>query len=275
MIGERGVMKTIREGTVGKAKLPLVQTGEGFGDWRDLCPVRPEPIDPRCFEVVQLSRIKALEVIRLGLPKVRAHPWREDASSLDALFGLETETHCFNEAPHQWIDPLEPQITKGFVYFLTDCSLERQRARCLSFAKAALACSPRSIPIKSEWKPLKVRAEAEENRIDILVELSDGKTHFGVAIEAKFGHRLTPGQLEKAEQHVLDQSGPAWDSSRSAFLVVAPLISRIDAKLLKPRPYWQPVSWWSFLTRLEHEIDGSHDCVEYRRFRRSVWYKAY
>ncbi len=244
-------------------------------DWRDLCAVRPARIDLHCFEVVQQSRTKAIEAIRSGLPKIRAHPWHEDAVSLGALFGLGAETHCFNEAPHEWIDPLEPQITKGFVHFLTNCSLERQRTRCLSFARAALACSPGSIAIEGEWQPLTVRAEAEENRIDILVELSDGETRFGAAIEAKFGHRLTPGQLEKAEKHVLGQSGCGWDSSRSAFLVVAPLISRIDAKLLKPRPLWRPVSWWSFLTRLEHEIDESHDCADYRRFRRSVWYKAY
>lgn len=245
------------------------------GNWRALSQLKSTPIDTRCFDVVQRSRVNAIEAIRSGLPGVRPRPWRDEAASLGKPFRLQAAIHCFNEAPHAWIDPLEPQITKGFVYFLTTGPQDRQRARCLSFVKAALACSPRTVKIEDTWHPLSFCAEAEENRIDMLVELTDGKTRFGAAIEAKFGHRLTPGQLEKAESHVLDQAGRAWDTARSAFLVIAPLVGRIDTKQLKSRPYWRPTSWWAFLVALDHQIDGLQDCADYRRFRRSVWHKAY
>lgn len=244
-------------------------------DWRVLSQLGAAPIDTRWFDVAQRNRVHAIEAIRAGLPHVCAHTWPSDIASLGTLFGLEAETHCFSEAPHDWIDPLEPQITKGFVHFLSSGLPERQRSRCLSFVKAALACCPSSQSINETWRPVSACAEAEENRIDILVELTDGQSRFGAAIEAKFGHHLTPGQLEKAERHVLDEDGRAWDPSRSAFLIVAPLLSRVDAKLLKPHPRWRTVSWWAFLTWLEQEIDGAQDCVDYRRFQRSVWHKAY
>ena len=245
------------------------------GDWRNLSQLKPAAIDTRSFDVAQRSRVNAIKVIRSGLPKVRAHPWHDGNASLAALFGLSTESHCFSEAPHEWIDPLEPQITKGFVHFLTNGPHHRQRERCLSFVKAAMACSPRSKSIGEEWQPLSVCAEAEENRIDILVELTDGKSRFGAVIEAKFGHRLTQGQLKKAEGHVLDRDGRAWNLPCSAFLIIAPLTSQIDPELLKSSPNWMPVSWWAFLTRLDMEIDAAQDCGDYRRFRRSVWNKSY
>ncbi len=245
------------------------------GDWRDLLSVQTAPFNARWLDVVQKNSENAIEAIRSGLPNIRAYPWQQDATNIAALFGLEAETHCFNEQPHEWLNPLEPQITKGFVHFLNSGSPERQRSRCLSFVKAALACSPRSLPISGQWQPLSVCAVAEEKRIDILVELTDGKSRFGVVIEAKFDHHLTQGQMEIAEKHVLDQNERAWDSSRSAFLVIAPDINQIETRLLRKAPNWRPVSWWAFLIRLEREIEGTHDCADYRRLRRSVWSKAY
>lgn len=259
-----------------RSTTPDHRSARSFGaDWRVLSQMKAAPIDTRWFDVAQRDRVHAIEAICRGLPHVRPYPWPSGFASLGALFGLDAETHCFGETPHGWIDPLEPQITKGFVHFLSSGSPDRRRARCLSFVKAALACSPCSQSIKEAWRPVSACAEAEENRIDILVELTDGQSRFGAAIEAKFGHHLTPGQLEAADRHVLDLDGRSWDPSRSAFLVIAPLLSQIDVELLKPNPRWRPLSWWAFLTKLEQEIDGAQDCVDYRRFRRSVWYKAY
>lgn len=229
------------------------------------------PIDVRWFDIVQRSRENAIAAIRSGLSAVRIYPWRDELLSLGRPFKLQADAHCFGEEPHAWIDPLEPQITKGFVHFMTTGPQERQRARCLSFVKAALACAPKATKIGAVWRPLSFCAEAEEHRIDILVELTDGKSRFGAAIEAKFDHRLTAGQLEKAENHVLDRNGRAWEPARSAFLVISPLVSKIDAKLIR----WRSVSWWAFLVALEHETDAMNDCANYRRFRRSVWHKAY
>lgn len=245
------------------------------GDWRVLSARQTAPIDQRWFEVVNRSRTGAIAAIRSGIPAVRPRPWHEDRSGLETIFGLTAATHCFDEPPHGWAHLLEPQITRGFVHFLNEGDGQRRSARCLSFVRAALACSPRSRPIPQGWQPTGAVAEAEENRIDILVELTDGHRRFGAAIEAKFGHKLTSGQLEKAEDHVTDRKGRHWDAARSAFLVIAPLTQRIDRKLLARRPNWYAASWWAFLNRLEREIGQSDDCRDYRRFRRTVWYRSY
>lgn len=245
------------------------------GDWRVLSARQTAPIDQRWFEVVNRSRADAIDAIRSGIPNVRPRPWREERSGLETIFGLTALTHCFDEPPHSWAHLLEPQITRGFVHFLNDGDEKRRAARCLSFVRAALACSRRSSPIPPGWQAAGAVAEAEENRIDILVELTDGRRRFGAAIEAKFGHKLTSGQLEKAENHVTDRKGRQWDAARSAFLVIAPLTQRIDRKLLARRPDWAPVSWWAFLNRLEREITEYDDCRDYRRFRRTVWYRSY
>lgn len=246
-----------------------------WADWRVLSDRQSAAIDVSWFDVVNKTRAGAIEAIRSGIPTVRHQPRSEELSGLSTVFGLNATTHCFNELPHSWAHLLEPQITRGFVHFLNEGDADRRRARCLSFVRAALACSPRSIPIAENWQPATVVAEAEENRIDILVELTDGHRKFGAAIEAKFGHKLTHGQLEKGEDHVTDRKGRRWDPVRSAFLVIAPLVQRIDPKLLGKRPNWQAVSWWAFLNRLEREIDQQQDCSDYRRFRRTVWYRSY
>lgn len=245
------------------------------GDWRSLTGQQPAPIDQRWFDVVNRSHAGAIEVIRSGIPRVRTRSWGEELPGLESVFGMAAATHCFDEPPHSWAHLLEPQITRGFVHFLNDGDGKCRTDRCLSFVRAALACSPRSSPIPSGWQPTSAVAEAEENRIDILVELTDGRRKFGAAIEAKFGHKLTSGQLEKAEDHVTDRKGRRWDHARSAFLVIAPLTQRIDRKLLANRPDWVAVSWWAFLNRLEREISEADDCGDYRRFRRTVWHRSY
>ena len=243
-------------------------------DWRHLS-VKPAVIEHHWFNVVNRNRVDAVEAIRSGIPNVVIGDTQNAVSSLNALFDLQKPTHCFSARPHSWAHLLEPQITRGFVHFLNQGDERRRSARCMSFVKAALGLSAFGRKVAEGWWPTSVCAEAEENRIDVLVELTDGHKRFGAAIEAKFGHKLTKGQLEKAEEHATNPRSRAWDPARSAFLVIAPLTTRIDRRLLDKRPNWRAISWWAFLNRLEREIDDSQDCGDYRRFRRTVWHRSY
>ena len=244
-------------------------------NWRTLADIEPAPFEAQWFK--QMHSVPSQDGcnFRDFLPKIAAHSWPAAAANLQKTFGFDSVNHCFGEASFSWIKPLESQITRGFVHFLTIGSFYQRRERCSAFVRAAFACAQKDASIDKAWIPIDVCAIAEEGDIDILVQLTDGENRFGAIIEAKFGHKLTDGQLAKGERHVTAAGGRAWDTARSAFLVIAPTIKDIAPSQLAAAPNWRPASWWAFLSRLESEMQAGIDCGEYRRFRRTVWRKAY
>jgi hypothetical protein len=234
------------------------------------------PAPPR-FDVEALTGV--LEIvgdpsvtIRRGLRTIAPPDWRGDAVS--RLFGLESEEHCFHSSPHLWANFHEPQITAGFAHFLGLGDAVRRRERALAFMRAAARCAGGALD-EADLEEATFRCSAEESRTDVLVECRTATGRFGVSLEAKFGHRLTAGQLPKAFAHARDVCG--WDMERSMLLVVASDTEALDGAVLRAnrRKGWVATSWWSLLDRLEREMHPDFDCLDYRRFRRTVWHRAY
>ncbi|WP_422356996.1 hypothetical protein [Qipengyuania flava] len=214
----------------------------------------------------------------------RIRPAQYDADSLLELFDIEGEGHCFTARAHEWARFHEPQITGGLVHFLGQGDLEVQLGRCLAFYRACARCSggeARDIDADDviDWEVIEEeptlrehgasgRKRVERGRIDILVEfkLEDG-AKAGAAVEAKFDHTLTPGQLRKYSAHLEDE--------REWKLEVAPLllVTR-QPEDLRSDKLWQSVTWWRFMVAFEREI-GRFDCDEFRRFRRTIWKASY
>lgn len=212
-------------------------------------------------------------MIRRGLPMIDPPAW--DADALAALFGFDNANHCFHVAPHQWARFHEPQITVGFAHFLNSGTTAMRLSRVVAFAKAAALCAGRDPAAIDAFCATSARCVAEENRTDILVELRHGGQRIGVSVEAKFGHRLTAGQLPKALKHARDVCG--WAMDHAILLVVAPDPDVLQASVLRQnrRFGWHVASWWSLLTQLERVMAPDFDCHDYRRFRRTVWHRAY
>lgn len=243
------------------------------GNWRNLGSVPAPAFDAEALLVVARAYTGADEAICNGLRAIPLQCWEAGQTALTTAFDLASPTNSFGSQPHAWASFHEPQFTRGFVHFLDQGGPTQRTARCRAFVQAALRCSGNVRLLPADWQPVAVCAEAEENRIDILVELEDEGGRFGAAIEAKFWHRLTQGQLKKAENHVVDIRN--WDVTRSAFVVIAPTADKVEATQLRASNNWRATSWWSFLRGFEREIEERFDCEEFRRFRRTIWYHAY
>lgn len=211
--------------------------------------------------------------IHRGMPAIPPPAWSEGAAAASRLFRLD-EDHCFHTPPHVWSNFHEPQITRGFAHFLGMGPPSLRRGRALAFMRAAALCAGRTFG-ETDLDGATFRCIAEENRTDVLLECRTNGGRFGVSLEAKFGHRLTRGQLPRAMAHARDGCG--WNLDRSVFLVVAPDADALNGPVMHAnrRNGWVPTSWWNLLDLLEREMRPAFDCMDYRRFRRTVWHRAY
>jgi len=243
------------------------------GDWRDLRGHVPPAFDAAPLHALYGAFAGIDQAVRTGLPAIPLPPWHTAQAALEDAMGLVSATSSLRCVPHAWASFHEPQFTRGFIHFLTEGAASQREARCRAFVHAALRCASKSSQSAMIGPITAVSAEPEENRIDMLVELEDAGGRFGAAIEAKFWHRLTKGQLQKAKRHV--ELSRRWDLHRSALVVIAPVTEQLDQRMLRANKDWRATSWWAFLRCFERELEERHDCDDFRRFRRTIWYHAY
>ena len=209
-------------------------------------------------------------------------PPRYNAAPIRQLFGLDRGHHCFAAEPHYWAKFHEPQITAGFAYYLDDGGWDRRLMRALALHHAACGCAGGRFPKLSAEQVVEAEVIAEEptspaksgpragrGRIDLIVDftLEDG-ARIGTALEAKFDHTLTPGQLFKYTQHLRDKR--QWVDARSPLLLVGRRTTP-----LKDGARWHTTNWRRFMTLFERELDAAADDDGFRRFRRTLWETAY
>jgi hypothetical protein len=240
-------------------------TGDNY--WRAISD-RPAPRFDAATLTVWLNMVgDPTEIIRETGAPFPAPRWCE--AGLVQLFGLDAAHHCFHSTPHIWTRFHEPQITGGLAHFLTDGPPAQCRARAIAFVTAAAQVAGK--PVASYQHVHSAFAIAEENRTDLLITLyGDGKPT-GASIEAKFGHRLTRGQLPKAYKHV--EEVLQWDMDTAVLLVVAPEAPGLPEK--GKDKGWRSTSWWSLLNAFETCLAPSFDDGDFRRFRRTIWSRAY
>lgn len=244
-------------------------------DWQAAAAVPPPRFDEGALRS-WFDRVDPGPLIRAGLerrdvPPISRPVWGGEA--LSQLFGLDRPTHCFHTTPHVWASFHEPQITCGFAHFLNKGGGSQRLARAVTLLKAAMVCAGKDPAIVDAFGATSARCKAEESRTDILVELHHGDRRIGTSIEAKFGHRLTRGQLPKAMRHAESRG---WTMADSALLVVAPGDAKGGKTILRNyrNAGWRTTDWATLILKIEAFTDAQHDCADYRRFRRTVWYRA-
>jgi hypothetical protein len=211
---------------------------------------------------------KALEQ-RL-LTKWRGPDWVGGLETLNSVFGIGSSNHCFAASPHLWARFHEPQITGGLAHFLGSSHNRIGRSRAIACLKAVWgARAPSQLEDVNH-----IEVKAEEGRIDlsIMAIAPDGR-RIGTVIEAKFGHKLTKGQLSKYVSATRKQVG--IDVDRCLFVVVAPFQTPHISAHLSRRRRWEFLSWWRFLSKIEEHLPAEADDAEFRQFRRTIWKRAY
>lgn len=204
--------------------------------------------------------------------KVKVPPWAEARKALESHFALGKASHCLSVLPHVWADFHEPQITVGFVHFLTIGVHQNERVLALL---RATGFSERDLQLSQIVRTAAV-AEArtgDGERIDILAYADTGRGRYGVVVEAKFDAHLLEKQLRIYQKAAKDIYRLA-SSQRRRLVVVAPKFSRKIGPPLQNYPEWQFVTWERLLVRFEAWLPPESDCEEFSRFRRTIWHRA-
>jgi hypothetical protein len=194
--------------------------------------------------------------------------WAGMHNGLQRTFHLDKSAHFLRADPIAWCSFTEPQITKGFTHFLNDSSLETRiaRVRALFAALGMGAASGIIDPVAIAEAPV-----AGNLRLDILVTWKDeNRRRRALAIEAKFGHHLTTGQLS-AYRRAVKKHSDSKDLSGFLYVLSRATSRERDEKSLRINKDWRWVSWKGLLLRYERSLAVTEDDEAFRVFRRTVW----
>ena len=192
--------------------------------------------------------------------------WSEGLSAMERVFALERCSRLFRAEPSaSWATFTEPQLTKGFAYFLNAPDSDTRIARVRALLKGLGAAK-----LGNDMNYVKVTAEAStagNKRIDLLIEWTgSANERYAVAIEAKLGHVVTSGQLPAYRVHLHNVA-----KERRLLAVVSPHLSDHTAGALRRNREWRWAAWRNLLLAHERALPDAFDDEEYRRFRRTLW----
>lgn len=192
-----------------------------------------------------------------------------DRMSVNRLFGLENANHAFKAPDIDWgIGLTEPQVTGALAYLLDADEPDIKAARVLNFVKA-MGCG---LPIKLEeaqtcevFAEFPVRHDNRVGRIDLLLIWKHGSKACILAIEAKFGHDLSTGQLELYQEFLQNKHLDA----KIDHVVLALKPAVMDQETEATTKLWRFESWHAFWLRFQR---GGYDSdLSLSTFMRQLW----
>lgn len=202
---------------------------------------------------------RTLGALRTSVPRLARWPGRAfEREPVTQYFGI-TPVHFLHRPVPDWnILLTEPQATRG----LAHCIMAHHRsARIVAFL-AGLGIDASHDELSGAF------VVAEEARVDLLAIWDEGRR--GAMVEAKFGHKVTKGQLSAYGKYV----------RRTYRDVVAParIVLKLDAGEYVPfkgtqSTKWNVLSWAEFMLRMERALNDDADDDDFRLFRRLVWHR--
>ena len=179
--------------------------------------------------------------------------------------------HGLSAADKVFIPKLqEPQATQGLVDCLVAGPPSLQRQKLIIFLNA-LPIAPERV---AEFERLSlnknfschVAAEVQTHngkRIDILIDWQCGDISGAVAIEAKFNHKVTAGQLPAYRQYC-----------KRKFNTYDLILLTLDGSRSTRNKDWKPVSWLSLLIRMEKQLsDAQYTNSVFASYRAMLWHR--
>ena len=212
--------------------------------------------------------------IRRGSLIFREPPdWSRGSSALQDVFALDLRHHLFRAEPVAWARFTEPQLTGGLSHFLNAPERTVRIARTRALLQALGVERRLGIRLRDEGTEAAVKPEAPASgnrRIDLLIEWKDSSNRIAVAIEAKFGHHVTSGQLPAYVEHLRTE----WPEHRKLFFVVSSELTEHTRQTLRHNKRWRWMAWCALLIAHERALSGGCDDAAYRQFRRTLWKQA-
>ena len=231
-----------------------------FGNWRrefDRAQLR----DYHFFRQHQVAQFDRLS--KAGIT------WRRNVQPrvLHAIFSTDRADHSFTERPLDWGFGLtEPMATRALAKFLSYGSAEL-RARRISAFLQAIGFSEGSVSLDALQR---CQVVAEEDRIDMKLVWKDEHGRDAVIIiEAKFGHKVTEGQLSSYRATVKRVHRCAPIAS-----VLLTLDENVCASLKgKQRKLWTQVDWRDFWLRFERHRPVEQN-PSLQMFLNTLWHRT-
>lgn len=187
---------------------------------------------------------------------------------LNAIFGLVRPDHAFDHEPLRWGFGLtEPMATKTLARLLSAGSGETRARRVSAFLQA--------VGLPEDCASLRAlercRIVAEQDHIDMkLVWADDAGRDVVVIIEAKFGHKITKGQLSGYWAAVKKAHG----CQRPFASILLTLDNSVCAVLKnQQRINWKQVDWRNFWLRFERLRPIEHNPA-LQMFLRTLWHRS-
>ncbi|BBL60824.1 hypothetical protein A1507_13035 [Methylomonas koyamae] len=197
-------------------------------------------------------------------------------SNFERFFGSLNQNHGIYPGHRLGFDATEPQITKGIASFLDPVTHGKKgEARLKAFLIALLNYSSKNRLLVSSLNETNARSfivESEKfvpkanRRIDLFIAwnpIDSHKYEYGVLIEAKFGHKVTAGQLLTYRQY----AKAVFENIDNSALILLTL----NGKRSKKNKDWQAVQWLTFMSRWERILDDTD--IDFAQFRRFIWKK--
>ncbi len=211
--------------------------------------------------------------------------WRRARQAMACVFGFRDVHHFFHAAPLGWVTRVwltEPQVTKAIAHFLHSEDRVTRGGRI-----RALLTALGGHPEGTEGGLGIARATAEapvagtRQRIDLLIEWQDGEGFDrAAAIEAKFGHGVTAGQLPAYRRHLLRverqyrRAEHVGEPESPLLFVVSSGYRKSDDRALARNRDWRWKSWRALLLAYDRFLEPQHDDETFRQFRRTLWDRA-
>ena len=204
--------------------------------------------------------------------------WNQTQRAMASVFGFRLPHHFFHAEPVNWLQLTELQATKAFVHFLNaDGGIVRNK-RIQAFV-VALGSGRKQQNVALHKACATAEAPAGKGRrIDLLIEWIDAAGfERGAVVEAKFGHRITTGQLRMYKRHLRERVERPYRQSQSApmehpvLCVVSPRRRSDDEKALRKNKGWRWISWRSLLLAYDRALESACDDDDFRQFRRTLW----
>lgn len=180
---------------------------------------------------------------------------------IDEVFSI-SESHFLNAQRLDWgIELTEPQATRGLAY-LVNLAHRDDRATAVLHGLGVRSLA-RAVEL--------LEVHAEKDRIDLLLVWLDRneKKHVTV-VEAKFSHKVTPGQLADYRKAINQKHHGA------EFDYVLLLIDPAQQVRFRgtQRSLWRATSWAKLMIGIEQKLRKEADDQEFRLFRRMIWSKV-
>jgi len=209
-------------------------------------------------------------------------PPRFAAADLGHVFGKLDSSHAFHVAPLDWGMRLtEPQATGALAHLLSHPHREIKAQRIKAFLHAL---GMRFLdPDTYDFGAAEITAERltrDNLRIDLELLLPWTRSHAtpskpkyrAILVEAKFNHKITPGQLSAYQKHQLQFALTYIPKTLDENLIVLGLRKdRSVADHLKDNPSWRFLSWRTLLVNFERALPAAADDANFRLFRRTIW----